>query len=216
MNKEGGKGMEIYIKPAKKVMLNGKMLATIGDICDVYAAQNIAAKVKAIPIKKLKTKPKAYLITIIDLIAAIQAAIPGSKVVNVGESETLLEARPTPKKENAVWKWSKIMFVVIVLFVGSATAIMSFHSDAQMPKVFENYHRIFFGESPDNPFLIDLPYSLGLAVGIIVFFNHFAGRKITMDPTPIEVEMSVYEAEVTDTMLGVLNAEQSGNGDENG
>jgi len=201
--------LDIYIKPAKKVMLNGKKLATVGDICDVSAPQNMAAKIRAIPLRKLEAREKAYLVTIIDLIAAIQAAVPGSKVINVGESETLLEARPKPKKENAAWKWSKIVFITIVLFVGSSTAIMSFHSDAQMPQVFSNYHRIFFGEESEKPLIIDLPYSLGLAVGIIVFFNHFAGRKMTTDPTPIEVEMSIYESDVTDTMLDVLNAEQS-------
>ena len=82
---------------------------------------------------------------------------------------------------------------------------MSFHSDAQISTVFENYYYIFFNEKIENPMLIDLPYSIGLAVGIIVFFNHFSGKKLTDDPTPIEVEMSVYESEVTDNIIDTLN-----------
>ena len=206
--------MDIYIKPAKKVMLNGKKAVKIGDICEVFAPKGMSEKVKNIWVKKLELTEKAYLITIIDLITVIQKEFPNCTVSNVGESETLLEARPTPKHEIAVWKWLKIVFVVVVLLVGSATAIMSFHSDAQMSQVFSNYHRIFFGDVSENKMLIDLPYSIGLAIGIIVFFNHFAGKKITMDPTPIEVEMSVYESDVTDAMLDVLNTERSGGGEE--
>ena len=85
---------------------------------------------------------------------------------------------------------------------------MSFHSDAQMSTVFENYYYIFFNEKVEHPLIIDLPYSLGLALGIIVFFNHFSGKKITEDPTPIEVEMSVYESDVTDNIIDTLNTER--------
>ena len=34
-----------------------------------------------------------------------------------------------------------------------------------------------------------------------VFFNHFGGRKITEDPTPMEVEMRVYEDDVNKTLI---------------
>jgi stage V sporulation protein AA len=64
------------------------------------------------------------------------------------------------------------------------------------------------GEEKDNPLIIEIPYSIGLAAGIIVFFNHFLGHKITDDPTPIEVEMTEYDKEVTDT---ILNSIEKGN-----
>jgi len=89
---------------------------------------------------------------------------------------------------------------------------MSFHSDAQIPKVFQNYYEIFFGEYKEDPLIIEIPYSIGLALGIIVFFNHFGGKKITNDPTPIEVEMSVYETEIVDTVIEYLNKNKKGDG----
>ena len=100
----------------------------------------------------------------------------------------------------------------IVLFAGSATAIMSFHSDAQMATVFENYYYIFFNERVENPAIIDLPYAIGLAVGIVVFFNHLGSKKLTSDPTPIEVELSIYEDDVNTNIIDTLNKEKS-NGD---
>ena len=113
------------------------------------------------------------------------------------------------KKKNKLWLYSKLLFVALVLFAGSATAIMSFHSDAQMSTVFENYYYIFFGERIENPAVINLPYALGLAVGIIVFFNHFGNKKLTSDPTPIEVELSVYEDDVNTNIIDTLNKEKN-------
>ena len=49
---------------------------------------------------------------------------------------------------------------------------------------------------------------LVLAAGILLFFNHFASWKITEDPTPIEVEMSLYEENLNKTII--QNGERKG------
>ena len=49
--------------------------------------------------------------------------------------------------------------------------------------------------------LLELSYSVGLAVGIIVFYNHVGKRRISKDPTPIEVSMRTYEQEMNQAMI---------------
>lgn len=201
--------MDIYIKPAKKASIAEKRTVHIKDIAEVFAPENITKRVKDIKILEIKTeKKKNYLVTIIDVISAIDKALPGHTINNVGEIDTVIEFSPQKTKDNRFLKIAKIVFVTVVLAAGSSTAIMSFHSDSQMATVFENYYYIFFNEKIENPILIDLPYSLGLALGIIVFFNHFSGKKLTEDPTPIEVEMSSYESDVTDNIIDTLNTER--------
>ncbi len=201
--------MEIYIKPAKKASVAERSSIYVKDIAEVFAPNNLISKIKNIKLLEIKDdKKKNYLVTIIDIISAIDKTLPGHTINNVGETDTVVEYSPKRKKENKFFKIIKIIFVAIILAGGSSTAIMSFHSDAQMATVFENYYYIFFNEKIENPMIIDLPYSLGLAIGIIVFFNHFSGKKITEDPTPIEVEMSVYESEVTDNIIDTLNTER--------
>ena len=54
---------------------------------------------------------------------------------------------------------------------------------------------------------MEISYSMGLAIGIVVFFNHIGGRRITKDPTPIEVEMAIYEKEVNDALIKTADRE---------
>jgi len=201
--------MDIYVKAAKKASVAERKDIYVKDIAEVFAPDNLLKRIKNIKLLEIKNdEKKNYLITIIDVISAIDKALPGHTINNVGEMDTIIEYSPKRKKDNKFFKVLKIIFVTIILAGGSSTAIMSFHSDAQMATVFENYYYIFFNEKIENPIIIDLPYSLGLALGIIVFFNHFSGKKITDDPTPIEVEMSVYESDVTDNIIDTLNTER--------
>ncbi len=205
--------MDIYVKPFKKVSLSEVKKVYIKDVAEVYAPDEILKRVKNIKIMEIKEEDQRnYLISIIDIINALDKAMPGYTINNVGEMDTVLEYSPVKEKNKSFTKTLKVIAVTIILLAGSTTAIMSFHSDAQMSKVFENYYYIFFNERVENPMILDIPYSIGLAVGIIVFFNHFMGKKITTDPTPIEVEMSTYEANVTDNVIDTLNVEKTKGG----
>ena len=53
-----------------------------------------------------------------------------------------------------------------------------------------------------------MPYSLGLAIGITVFFNHFSRRKETKDPTPIEIQMTLYEQQTVTSMVDSIENEK--------
>lgn len=208
--------MDIYIKPAKKIALANNKKVYVKDVADVFAPESILKQVKNVKLLEIKeNKRKNYLITIIDIISAIDKALPGHTLNNVGEMDTVVEYSPKKSKDNSIFKIIKIAAITIILFAGSSTAIMSFHSDSQMAKVLENYYYIFFNEKVENPFIVDFPYSIGLALGITVFFNHFSGKKLTTDPTPIEVEMSVYETEVTDNIIDTLNTSRMKEGGGN-
>lgn len=201
--------MEIYIKPEKKIKVYKTGSVHIKDIAEVYAEKNLKKHIDNIKITNIKEdKNKCYLVSVIDIINSIDKALPGNTVNNVGEMDTIIEFSKQNNNNN-LWLYSKLVFIALILFAGSATAIMSFHSDAQMSTVFENYYYIFFGERIENPAIINLPYAFGLAVGIIVFFNHLGNKKLTSDPTPIEVELSVYEDDVNTNIVDTLNKEKS-------
>ena len=200
--------IDIYIKPAKKATISGQQAIYIKDVAEVIATADVAEKVNQMclmDIQKDKETKKSYLVSVTDIIKKIKKTYPEYTINNVGEMDTLVQYASYKSHDRAWLKWLRVAFVMLVLFIGSATAIMSFHNDGQMPKIFGTYYRIFYGVEQSNPRIISIPYSIGIAVGIFVFYNHFMGKKITDDPTPIEVEMEIYENDVTDTVVEVLN-----------
>jgi len=211
--------LEIYVKPSKKKTVYEKEWVCVGDVCDVFAAKDeghdadFITRIENLKLVKTNGKKQAFLVSVLDVVKAIDAAFNGCTVVNVGEMDTLVEFSPNKKQPHAIFNWLKILFISIVLFVGSATVVMAFLTDSEMSKVFQRYHEIFLGVSTKNPYWVSVPFSIGLLVGIIGFFNHFAGRKLTNDPTPIEVQMKLYENDITDTRTAALEAMKERNED---
>ena len=190
--------------------ISNQEVLTIGDVAEIVTAAEIINSVKNLPLINLETiEKKNYLISITDIVKAIQKKYPSYTIYNLGETDTLVQYAPQKSKDNPYFKWAKVCFVALVLLFGSSTAIMSFHTDGQIPKIFERYYSIFYGEEKTNPAIINIPYSIGLGVGIIVFYNHFMGKKITDDPTPIEVEMEKYDNDVTTTVSDMIRQNKS-------
>ncbi|MCL2376762.1 MAG: stage V sporulation protein AA [Defluviitaleaceae bacterium] len=200
--------MDIYVKPKKKAAIVGKEHVVVKDVADVLAATDIQKRVENVRLLTVGGKDGVYLLSIIDVMKAISAALPGHSINNVGEMDTVVSVKAVPPKKRAVVKWLKVALVSLILFTGASTAIMTFHTDSQMGTVFQRYHKIFFGEEVEKPYIINVPYSIGLAVGIVVFFNHFGGKRMTKEPTPIEIEMATYEKDVEDAVIESLSRQE--------
>ena len=203
--------MEIFIKPSKKVSLTHRSTVHLKDVAEICVAGGNERDIKDIVLLNINSdKSSQYMVSAIDMIKKIADVYPDADIQCLGETETLIDYYTSkPEKTNSAIEKLKTGFVCVVLFGGAMTAIMSFHSDAQMPAVFQNMYRIFFGIEATKPYIIYIPYSIGLAVGIIVFFNHFGLKKITEDPTPIEVEMTTYEKESDESVIDRLEKEKN-------
>ena len=68
-------------------------------------------------------------------------------------------------------------------------------------------YKMVMGREPESYHVLEISYSLGLAGGIILFFNHVGGRRLTRDTTPIEVAMKLYERDVDDTLIETADRE---------
>ena len=54
---------------------------------------------------------------------------------------------------------------------------------------------------------MEIGYSIGIAVGVILFFNHFSKVKLNKDPTPMQIEMRKYEKDINSTLIQDENRE---------
>lgn len=140
-----------------------------------------------------------YTVSVLAVIEKIHEVYPNLEVNNIGESEFVLTYKKLEEKK--VWNFIKIALVCLITFFGSAFTIMTFNSDVGLPDLFHNLYERVMGHKQEGISILEISYSVGLALGIIVFFNHFFGRKLTKDPTPLEVEMRLYEDDVNTMLL---------------
>lgn len=141
-----------------------------------------------------------FIFSSLDVVKMVQEICPNVDVQNMGEQDFVVEYKKSAPLI-VWWEWVKAAFIFIVVFVGAAFAILTFNSDVNVAEVFENIYRLVTGESPAGFHILEAGYCVGLAVGILVFYNHFSGRKATADPTPLDVELRSYEKDIYTTVI---------------
>ena len=122
------------------------------------------------------------------------------QISNLGETDFIIDYQP-PKKPALAWQWLKTIFVCGICFSGAAFAIMTFNNDVNVTSVFGEIYLLVMGQEADGATALEISYSVGLALGILIFFNHFAKWKMNSDPTPLEVEMRLYEENISKTLI---------------
>ncbi len=200
-------GDNLYLKADRSKEVT-KDEVFLKDIAKIYCADpHITAKVKAIKVYCYGEKDnRRQVFSVLKIIELIEKVCPNVTVNSIGEMDTLVERVYVNKHKGGI-QLLKVIFVASISFFGTAFTIMAFHNDIGINKVFGKVYELVMGVPSANYTILELSYSVGLALGIIIFFNHIGGRRITKDPTPIEVEMRIYEKEVNDALIETADRE---------
>ena len=142
--------------------------------------------------------------SILEVVEKIQGVYPNLEIQNMGEQDFIVEFSTKPKEQPAL-TFLKVAVVCLICFFGSAFSIMAFNNDVSTVDMFGQFYMLMTGQESDGFTILELTYSLGLAAGIIAFFNHIGGRRLTKEPTPIEVEMRLYEDDVNTTLINTAS-----------
>ena len=180
----------------------------VKDIASVYCADKaVCAKARALKIYQFGEKDrKRQVISVLKVIEQIESQCQGVGVESLGENDILIELVNVDEHKGFL-QWLKLTFVAAVSFFGTGFTIMAFHNDISVNKIFSHVYELVMGYPSDGYSILEVSYSIGLAAGIILFFNHIGGRRITKDPTPIEVEMRVYETDVNKALIETADRE---------
>lgn len=166
-----------------------------------------AAKLKCIKVKHFRhEQEKRCVISCVRLIELMEEACPDIQVELLGEPDVLVEWVDVNKYKR--WQqWLKCALVCLVSFFGTAFTIMAYHNDIGINDVFLEVYRLIMNREAQGVNVLEVSYSIGLAAGIIVFYNHVGGRRLTKDPTPIEVAMRNYEYDVDMALIELADRE---------
>lgn len=202
----------LYIKLEQNIAVNEPMIV-IGHIAQMWCKdKDVLSKCMALKLTNIPTQKGRYLYSVFDIVQLIQQNYPDVEVENLGETDFIVEYGLN-QKENKIWEWVRTLFISIIIFFGAAFAIMTFNNDVGVSDVFQKIYHLVTGAESNGFTAIEIGYSIGLPLGILVFYNHFSKKKVTSDPTPLEVEMRLYEQDLNTAII--KDAERrTGKGDE--
>ncbi len=193
-----------YLKAEAKAELD-KPLATLGDVAKVLCgddrAQREAQSIVVYDFSREMSKAKVQraVIDVMQIITLLQERFPGCLVKSLGETAVVIELRRA--QQHPFLEKCKVGFIALLCFFGAAFTIMAFHNDIGIEDIFAEVYLLTTGMESDGFTVLEISYSVGLSVGILVFFNHIGTRRITKDPTPIEVQMRQYEGDVVTALV---------------
>lgn len=181
------------------------------DVAELYSDDPaILAKCLALKVKKISSdRDHRYVGSVLDVIGLISKLDPSIQVENMGEQDFIIDYQK-PRPPRLGWEWIKTAFVCVICFCGAAFAIMTFNNDASVTDVFREIYRMVLGHEAEKVTVLETSYSIGLALGVILFFNHFCAWKVNTDPTPLEVEMRLYEDNISKTVIQNDGRKESG------
>ena len=202
----------VYIKLEQKTQLM-KPDVTVGDLGTVFCKDlNVQSYVKTIQlhkflnVKSTAKNPNRVIISVLQVIKLIQEKYPGYTVINLGEADAVVELVKVKKQKN-IFMWIKVILICLICFFGTAFTIIAFHNDIGITAVFAKFYENVTGNESRGFSVLEVSYTVGLASGMCIFFNHIGGRRLTKEPTPIEVEMRIYEDEVNRALIATAERE---------
>lgn len=196
----------VYLKIQKNNEIS-KNAVKIGDIANIWCTNAPTAnKAKAIKLMNIPNEKKArYTVSVMKVIQLINEQMPNVEVNNIGESDFIIDYECN-KKVNLTFNFIKVAVISIITFVGAAYAIMAYNNDVGTDDILQRAYGILLSDPQDGHGILEIMFSVGLTLGIIIFYNHFVGKKFTNDPTPMQVEMNSYETQVDDALINRSNA----------
>lgn len=191
----------LYLKIDSNVLVHQKNLI-VKDIAQTACANSsVQNRIQTLKLSNLQiSKPGRYVKSVLDVLEAIQKEYPSLKIENLGEADFIITYEEEKGKSRLIG-YLKTILVSVLSFFGAAFSIMTFNNDVDIRGLFADVYLLFTGQTSDGFTVLELAYSFGLGIGIILFFNHFAGKRIETDPTPMDVQMHTYEQDVNQTIM---------------
>lgn len=186
----------IYLRMKKKLEIVNPRELKLKDVALLSSnKEEFIKELEEIKIYRVTEKDKE--IVIIDsflIIDYLNRTYPNLEFQLLGPEQCIIRISQYRKSPNIFL----VAFVWLLLFIGTAMTIMNFHYDVSMQAVQQKLHYLLTGEENEYPLWIQIPYSFGLGLGMILFFNHWFNKRFNEEPSPLEVEIYNYQKSLDD------------------
>lgn len=183
----------LYVRFRKRVTIPKGKSVLFSEIAQLIAEPELEERLRKLTV--YEPRPQDGNLLVIDMMMVIRKVkqiAPNLNIELIGEPHALVEVVSGGRKPHVVL----IVLVWLLLFIGSGLAIMNFHADVSMLKVHQRIYEMMTGKETEKPYFLQIPYSIGIGAGMVLFFNHLFKKKFNEEPSPLEVEMFMYQENV--------------------
>lgn len=183
----------LYIRLRKRMCIRRGESVHLGKIAQMLVDPEYEQALHKLLLHQPKeNEGNIILIDMMLIVQKIKQQFPFLQIEHFGEPHCLVEIFEERRSPNFIL----IVLVWLLLFIGSGLAIMNFHADVSMGLVHQRIYQLLTGKWVEHPLFLQIPYSLGIGLGMIVFFNHLFKKKFNEEPSPLEVEMFMYQENI--------------------
>ena len=129
----------------------------------------------------------------IQVTKALQEAYPEEAITLLGADVCYVHRVKAPRRDPTRPLRTAAAFLILCL--GGALGLAWFHADVDMPRAQYAVYEALTGAQPADERLITIPYAVGVALGVAVFYA-LPSRKAT---TPLEVKLTEYQEDMEKT-----------------
>lgn len=124
-----------------------------------------------------------------------------------GATEIKIEIK-SKEEEKPLFQNFKVLIVSLIMFFGAGLSIIYFHEDVNMVNALDRLYFMFTGIDNQNTYAMNMPYSIGLGIGMIGFFKRISGRSKSKrrkkEPGPMDLELLQYDNQVEEYILSEM------------
>lgn len=201
----------VYVELEDSVQVFEKNVR-VSDVATVWTADPaLSSKIKRMVVYRFEEadRKEKQVISLLWLTRAVLSHFPDCVLIPHGESDCIVELVDSKMKDgkNTFLQKLKVFFVSIICLFGGAFSIMAFHNDISVTNIFMQFYEFVTGNASSGFTVLEISYSIGLLIGILVFYNHVGKKKLVQEPTPIEVSMRNYERDMDEAIVKRLGRE---------
>lgn len=191
-------GPVLYLRLKKQVKIRKDESVTLAKVADFIAPPGLEQQLERLVLIQPEYQDgNAVLIDMMLIVRKVRELRQDIQIEYFGQPHTLLGIEQSGRRFPGVF----LLLACFLLFVGSGLAIMNFHADVSMKEVHQRLYELITGRKTTHPYILQITYSIGIGLGMLIFFNHWFKKKWNEEPSPLEVEMYLYQENVNDVMI---------------
>ncbi len=179
---------EIYLMQKNKNIFQVSIKELyLDDIYDIYP-KKYKQELKGILIRNYFDKKKAYdVIHIGEIIEKINEKDDEFNITFL-KPDDIVVYFDSEKKDRT--KYLRVFITSLVIFTGSIMGIMNFHADVDMISSQSNLVYALTRDTKKYLPFFQIPYTIGIGIGVSLFFNKFIPTYSKYEPSPLDLRMS--------------------------